>query len=51
MRQEPSISQVELSKIVGIGRNKIENNIKFLKENGWIRRIGPAKGGHWEVLK
>jgi len=51
MRLEPSISQVALSKIVGIGTNKIENNIKYLKENDWIQRIGPAKGGHWEVLK
>ena len=51
MRLEPSISQVALSKIVSIATNKIENNIKYLKENDWIQRIDPAKGGHWEVLK
>ena len=23
---------------------------ELLKENGKLRRIGPDKGGHWEVL-
>lgn len=24
---------------------------EVLKENGKLRRIGPDKGGHWEVVK
>ncbi len=51
MRDDPSISQAKLSGIVGIGINKIEANVKYLKSKGLIRRIGPAKGGYWEVLK
>jgi ATP-dependent DNA helicase RecG len=27
----------------------IEWNLKKLKEDGKLERIGPAKGGHWEV--
>ena len=39
----------ELSEHVGISSRKIEQNIGKLKELGLLRRIGPAKGGHWEV--
>ena len=28
----------------------IEKNIKTLREHGIIRRIGPDKGGYWEVI-
>jgi predicted HTH transcriptional regulator len=49
MRENPGVSQAELVEIVGIVSTNIEKNIKYLKDNGWIRRIGPAKGGYWEV--
>ena len=29
---------------------KKEENISKLKAKGLIRRVGPAKGGHWEVI-
>ncbi len=50
MRDDPFVTQVRLVELVGIAKTNIEKNIKFLKENGWIRRVGPDKGGHWEVL-
>ena len=46
----PYVSARELSEIVGISSRKIEENIKKLKAQGVVKRIGPAKGGHWEVL-
>jgi ATP-dependent DNA helicase RecG len=51
MIRNPRISSVQLATEVGISSTAIEKNLKFLKENGFIARIGPAKGGHWEVLK
>ena len=27
-----------------------EKNIEKLKQKGLLKRIGPAKGGHWEVV-
>ena len=45
------ITQKELSKIVGITEKNIRNNIAKLKNLNIIKRIGPAKGGHWEVIK
>jgi predicted HTH transcriptional regulator len=40
-----------LAEEVGISSRKIEENIARLKESGTLRRIGPTKGGSWEVLK
>jgi predicted HTH transcriptional regulator len=45
------ITQKELSKIVGINEKNIRNNIAKLKSLNIIKRIRPAKGGYWEVIK
>ena len=45
------ISAEKLSEKVGISKRKIEENISKLKKMGLLKRIGPAKGGHWKVLK
>ncbi len=47
----PYVSFSQLSSIVGISQTAIENNISKLKEIGLLKRIGPAKGGHWEITK
>jgi ATP-dependent DNA helicase RecG len=49
--ENPQISAKKLSVLVGISSRKIEENISKLKEKGLLKRIGPDKGGHWEVLK
>jgi ATP-dependent DNA helicase RecG len=41
----------ELSLLVGISQRKIEKNLSVLKNKGLIKRIGPDKGGHWEIAK
>ncbi|AAM31358.1 hypothetical protein MSMAW_2928 [Methanosarcina mazei WWM610] len=46
---DPQISIVELSQRIGISTTAIENNIAKFKEKGILKRVGPAKGGHWEV--
>ena len=51
IKMNPYISLSQLSTIVGISQTAIENNISKLKDLGFIKRIGPAKGGHWEVIK
>jgi ATP-dependent DNA helicase RecG len=50
MMSNPKISAKELSSIVGISSRKIEENIKKLKEKNIIKRVGAAKGGHWEII-
>jgi predicted HTH transcriptional regulator len=43
------ISAKKLSENIGISLTAVENNIAKLKAKGLLKRIGPAKGGHWEV--
>lgn len=51
LREKNTISIVEISEKIGISTTAVENNIKFLKQKGLIKRVGHSKGGHWEVLK
>jgi len=47
----PRISYDQLCKILGVARMTVYRDLESLKEEGKIKRIGPAKGGHWEVIK
>lgn len=40
-----------LAQAVGISTKAIEKHLSKLKSEGLISRIGPDKGGHWEVNK
>ena len=50
MRENAEITIPELSARIGVTGRSIERNIKVLQEAGRLHRVGPAKGGHWEVL-
>jgi len=45
------VSARELSILVGISSRKIEENIVKLKKKGLLKRVGPDKGGYWEIIK
>ena len=51
IKSNPKITQNELMKVIGLTRRGIEWNLAKLKEKGIVKRIGPAKGGYWEVIK
>jgi len=51
MSTNPYITQKELSVATGLSRRGVEKNISLLKKAGKIKRIGPAKGGHWQVIQ
>ena len=50
LTQNPSISTRRLAELLGMSTTAMDKNIKWLKENGIIRHVGPAKGGRWEVI-
>ena len=50
MKQNPAITTTELAQLLNISRRAIAKQTALLKEKGLIRRIGPDKGGRWEVL-
>lgn len=48
---QPTMTTQELMKRVGLSRSGIEKIIRQLKRDGILKRIGPDKGGQWEVVK
>jgi len=48
--EHPSITTAALANQIGITAKGIEWQLGKLKAEGRIRRVGPAKGGHWEVI-
>lgn len=51
IENNPKITQMELAEATGLSRRGVEKNITKLKKEGRIIRIGPAKGGLWQVRK
>ena len=51
IKDDPYISTSEMADLIGIDRRNIARNIKILKERCIIRRVGPDKGGFWEVIE
>ena len=50
MKANPKISGVQLAQILGISATAIEKNIKQLREEGLIKRVGGTRG-HWESIE
>jgi ATP-dependent DNA helicase RecG len=46
----PKITTAELAERIGITAKGIEWQLGKLRADGRIRRVGPARGGHWEIL-
>ena len=40
----------EMAEAIGVTERSVERQIKALQQQGLVRRIGPAKGGHWQVI-
>ena len=49
--QDNKVSVQELENRLPIGHTTIKKILTAMQEEGVIRRVGPAKGGHWEVLQ
>lgn len=49
IKQNPFVTQEELSSIVGIAKLNINKNMKKLQEQGIIERVGADKNGKWVV--
>ena len=51
IKDKPDITISELAENLAISAKGIEWQIKKLKEQGIIKRIGPDKGGYWKVME
>ena len=50
LRENPKLTTAGLTQAVGISSKGVEKQLAHLKREGLLRRIGPDKGGHWEVV-
>jgi ATP-dependent DNA helicase RecG len=50
IKNNPHITQKEMAQQTGLSRRGVEKNIGILKKKGKIKRIGPANGGHWQII-
>lgn len=48
--ENPSITTAALAERIGISTRAVEKHLANLKAKGRLLRIGPDKGGHWEVV-
>ena len=51
LEDNKTLSATGLSEKIGISKRNIENNIKKLKEKGFLKRHGSPKNGYWEVIR
>ena len=49
MMEDPYISRADLSKMLGISETSIYRNIEAMRGR-YLRRVGPDKGGFWEII-
>jgi len=51
LRENPRMAAREVVQHIGISSRKVEQNIAKLKALTLLKRIGPAKGGYWQVIE
>ena len=50
LKDRPQSTQGDMVAFIGVNRSAIQRHLSNLKAAGRLRRIGPDKGGHWEVV-
>jgi len=51
IRENPYVTTQEMADAIGIIRRTVAKHVRSLQDQGIIKRIGPDKGGHWEVIE
>ena len=51
LKSNPNIARSEIAQVLGIHDSSVKRRLDSLVSDGKIRRVGPDKGGYWEVLK
>ena len=50
LKANPHLTQEGMVAALMITRSTVQKHISNLKKMGRLRRVGPDKGGHWEVI-
>jgi len=51
LQERPQSTFADMVRVLGLTRSTIQKHIANLKAAGRLRRVGPDKGGHWEVIE
>ena len=51
IQENPNVTTSEMAEKIGVTRRAIAKITSALQAEGVIRRVGPDKGGHWEIIK
>jgi len=51
LKVNPQLSAREIADLIGITQRAVEKQISKLRDENRIRRVGPDKSGHWEVIQ
>ena len=51
LKSDPTATRKELAELLGLTPDGIKWNIEKLKKAGKLRRIGPDKGGKWDIIE
>ena len=49
--KNPNATAQSISKEVGIAPRNVQEHLKKLQKTGILHRVGPDKGGHWEIVE
>jgi len=49
LKQNSTISRKDIAEKMGINESAVQKRLDALRKKGILRRVGPDKGGHWEV--
>lgn len=49
--ENPKVTIADLARLTGLTTRSVERNLKSLQAQGLLRRVGPDKGGHWELVE
>ena len=50
IRDNGNITSTQMASTLGINRSAVSKHLKSLQQSNIILRVGPDKGGHWEVV-
>ena len=49
MKENPEITMPMIAESLRLTTRAVEKNVARLQAEGIVKRVGPDKGGHWEV--
>ena len=51
LKDNPTLSIPELAEKMKKSESAVERAIRKLRQSGLLKRVGPAKGGYWEIIE